>query len=165
VRGKRIVLAGLCLSLLAACTSDDPLPPLALSNPPSEATRGEDIDVSGEGCPVDGDLDLAQPEQVGVELWPTDSPGRSGSIGSMTPDGLGFIGYALAMDPGMGARHFVVDASCVWTGSMPLDSGMEPGEWRLLVTCLTLVDEDMVGEQPGLVPGEGTSVAHTFTVV
>jgi hypothetical protein len=148
---------------LAACSSDESLPPLAFTSPPSELVPGEDIDVSGEGCPIDGDVDLAQPEQVGVELWPLDSADHD-SIGSMNPDGLGFLGYSLALDPGMGAKHFVVDAQGEWTGSMQVPIGIKSGEWRLLVSCLTLVDEDMVPEQPGLVPADSTTVVHTVNV-
>jgi hypothetical protein len=47
-----IVLALVLVASLAACTSDDPLPPLSLTGPPAELVAGETIDVSGEGRPA-----------------------------------------------------------------------------------------------------------------
>jgi hypothetical protein len=137
---------------------------LALTNPPGEIVAGQTIDISGEGCPPEGPVELAQPEQVGVELMPI-APPLHDQIGTVDQDGkLGFVGYALAMAEGSGAQHFVVDEAGEWTGSWPLPDGFQTGDWQLLVSCLTLVDQATVPEPPGLLPAEGTTVVRTYTV-
>lgn len=154
--------AVLLLFALPAC-SDDALPPLAFTNPPTELVAGREIDVSGRGCPARGPVELAQPEQVGVELIPLQSAAGYDQLVWVNESGaLAFVGYALTVE--MWAGQFAVDERGEWTGSLPVPQPLASGEWRLLATCLTLVKESSTTEPPSVPLADGTTVMHTFDV-
>ena len=154
--------AALLLVGLAAC-SNDAVAPFALANPPTELVPGVELDVSGRGCPPEGPVELTQNEQVGVELLPVESGSGYDQLGGVNGEGkLGFIGYVGTTE--VYVRHFAVDERGEWTGSLPVPDHFAAGDWRLLATCLTLVEESATANPPGMPPAEGTTLTQTFTV-
>ena len=160
----RVGLVAALVAMLSGCSSDDPLPPFDLANPPTALEPGVEIDVSGRGCPEKGPNDLAQPEQVGVELIALESAADYDQPVSFNPNGeLGFIGYAGTVE--VWAQQFVATEDGAWTGAIRLPEQLAPGEWRLVAACLTRVERSAATNRTGMVPADPeTTVARTYTV-
>ena len=156
-----MLVAGL-LMVCVACTNDG-VGPLEFVVPPTGLVAGVDLDISGAGHRRRARWSWAQSEQVGVELIPIESPSGYDQLGSFDGEGrLGFIAYAGTVE--VYAGHFVVDERGEWSGSLPVPDQLASGTWRLLATCLTLVDEPEAADRPGMPPAEGTTLSTTFAV-